>query len=727
MNDLIKMFSRMVDMKPRSLVRDVLAIQLLFAAVIGCLSLAGLWGVSKWVVRDNIDKWSSRWIAELETLGAGLYLDRDDSALLALRGYLDRYDELLYIRYYDADGQPLYVESNLETLPFAPMGARTLRNMRERAESKAPEWRDDRQSPLVRLGQAVITKSISRRTDLFAAESMDDLRTRTRLLGYVEIGLDYSRYDADLSTGILAGSAALLFALLLMSGFAGAALRRGLAPLSALEAPLKRLAKGELDIEVPVSSHSEIEAIGEAIHAAATAIRERDQNLRRLASYDQLTGLANRRYFLERLEQLGNDNTGAMLFIDLDQFKYVNDTLGHRGGDLILAQVAERLRQAVRPGDLIARVGGDEFVIFLRQVDRRRAQRLGQQLVGDMKEYPLTQDGHTFNVGCSIGIAMIERNNPFTPTEIVSRADLASRQAKIDGRNRICIYELAGDDLSTVQNDLQWQQRLKQALRSNGDGSNGDGSDGAGSDGFELHYQPIQHVASNRIEHYEALIRLRDGEKLVFPDAFLSSARRFGLMTEIDRWVIARAIGELAVFRRTRPGLKIGINLTGSTFVEAGFSDFVLQELERNNIPADAIIFEITEQVAISSFSDAIPQIKALVERGCEFAVDDFGTGYSSLSYLKRLPVRYIKIDGVFIRKLAESEVDQTIVKAIVDIARIMGKETIAEFVGDEVTWDLIRRIGIDYAQGFYLGKPARQLKDEGESIPVDALLKSAV
>ncbi len=681
--------------KPRSLVSEILATQLAFAAVVGLIAVIGLWVISNYVLRDNLTKWSARWVAELETLGAGLYIEGDDTGLLALRTYLDRYDELLYIRYYDPDGKTLYVESNGHHIPFKPLPVSAIRELRDKAMTDEPQVLDTRESPQLRLSKAIVTESLTS-GDLFAAQSLEDLQTETRVIGFVEIGLDFSRYDQDLIGSVLVGSISVVIAFLILTALGRMVIVRGLRPLSALELPLQRLAAGDLDVHVPTSSHSEITAIGNGLNAAVASIRERDQHLRKLASYDQLTGLANRRYFLERVEQMFTDHNGAVLFIDLDQFKYVNDTLGHTGGDLVLAQAAQRLRQAVRAGDLIARVGGDEFVMFTQNIDSRRALAIGNQILTDLREYPLTQDGRTFNVGCSIGIAMVEQNSPFTPTEIVSQADLACRQAKSEGRSRACIYEHSANDLGNIQSEVEWQQRLKQAIRTNA---------------FELHYQPILHVATNSIRHYEALIRLRDGEQLIFPDTFLNAARRFGLMTEIDQWVISHAIAELAELRKHRPEVKFGINLTGSTFIEGGFADFVGKLLDRHRVPATSVIFEITEQVAIGSFSDAVPQIRELVDRGCEFAVDDFGTGYSSLSYLKRLPVQYIKIDGVFIRKLAESEVDQTIVRAVVDIARIMGKKTVAEFVGDEQTFDLIRKIGIDYAQGYFIGKPGREIE----------------
>ncbi len=437
---------------------------------------------------------------------------------------------------------------------------------------------------------------------------------------------------------------------------------------------------------------------------AAAAIKDRDQHLRQLASYDQLTGLANRRHFLEEVEEPLQKVGGALLFIDLDQFKYVNDTVGHRGGDAVLAQTAERLRQIVRPGDLIARFGGDEFVMFIAEVATTRAEQIANQLLTELKEYPLSHAGKSFNIGCSVGVAMVEPDSGFTPTELVSQADVACRQAKAEGRNRARLYLRQEGEIESIQSDLEWQRKIKQAIR---------------DDRLELHYQPIMHAASEQVNHYEALVRLRDaGGQLHYPNSFLPAAQRFGLLKEIDQWVISHAIHELAEHRKNRPHLRFSVNITGNTFIDGSFADFVMAELDDAKLPASSIVFEITEQVAIGSFSDTVPQIKQLIKRGAEFAVDDFGTGYSSLSYLKRLPVAYIKIDGVFIRQLTQSTVDQTIVRAIADIARIMGKRTVAEFVGDDETLALIKEMGIDYAQGFLIGKPARELlPTDGENV----------
>ena len=283
-------------LKPRSLVSEILATQLAFAAVVG------LWAISNYVLRDNLTKWSARWGSELKTLGAGLYIEGDDTGLLALRTYLDRYDELLYIRYYNPDGGPLYVESNGDHIPFKPLPVRAIRELREKAGTDEPQVLDAKESPQVTLSKAIVTESLTD-GDFFAVQKLEDLKTETKVIGFVEIGLDFSRYDQDLFGSVLVGSISVVIAFLVRTALGRAVIVRGLLPLSALELPLKRLAAGDLDVNVPTSSHSEITAIGNALNAAVASIREQDQHLRKLASYDQLTGLANRRYFLERAEQ----------------------------------------------------------------------------------------------------------------------------------------------------------------------------------------------------------------------------------------------------------------------------------------------------------------------------------------------------------------------------------------------------------------------------------------
>jgi diguanylate cyclase (GGDEF)-like protein len=687
----------------RTLVREVLLTQLAFAAVVGLIALVCVWSASNWVVRDNLDRWAVRWIGEMESLGSGLYLDRGDDRFLALDNYIARFPEILYVRYYDRSGDVIYMEG-AERPRFAALVGAELAQLRAAAQSQVAYRIDQSQEPIVRISQGVVTQSIAS-ADLFAAETLDDVTTQATVVGFVELGLDYSRYDQDLMGSIVMGSAfvAVAFLVLLLAG--RVMLRRAVQPLSDIQGPLRRMADGDLDIQVPSSPHQEIAAITRALQTAATSIRDRDQHLRRIANVDKLTGLPSRHHFMEmlgeRLTRTTGNAPGALFFVDLDQFKYVNDTFGHHVGDAMLAQTAERLRGGVRKEDLIARFGGDEFVMFIADVANERAEAIANKLIFDLREFPLSYGNQSFNVNCSIGVAMVPIPNGYTPDELVSQADLACRQAKAQGRNRVSVFKADEHELESIKQDVGWQQKLARALK---------------NDGFVLHYQPIMNVTTRETQHYEVLVRLDEDGELHYPNAFLSAATRFGMMPEIDRWVIAQALRQLAIFRRTMPNLRFCINVAGSAFIDGGLASYVMQELGRHGLPAAALILEITEQVAIGSFSDAVPQIRDLIDMGCEFAVDDFGTGYSSLSYLKRLPVQYIKIDGVFIRRLTESRVDQTIVRAIADIARIMGKLTVAEFVGDEQTLELIREIGIDYAQGYYIGKPASTLNLAGQS-----------
>jgi EAL domain-containing protein (putative c-di-GMP-specific phosphodiesterase class I) len=222
-----------------------------------------------------------------------------------------------------------------------------------------------------------------------------------------------------------------------------------------------------------------------------------------------------------------------------------------------------------------------------------------------------------------------------------------------------------------------------------------------------LYFQPIMSLKSGDISHYEVLLRLDDGADVLEPGSFLPAATRFGLMPDVDRWVIAHALARLAELRRVMPELRFTINVSGASFVDGRLDAYVAEQLESHELPPGAVVFEITEQVAVGSFTDATRQIRALMALGCEFAIDDFGAGYSSLNYLKQLPMQYIKIDGAFIGRLIDSPVDQVIVRAIADIARALGKRTVAEFVGSEAAVALLQKLGIDYAQGYHIGRPA--------------------
>jgi len=692
----------------RTLVREVLISQLAFAVFVGLVAIGCVWWVSNWVVRDNLDDWAERWVGEMESLGSGFFVDRADERFLELSRYLSRFQEIEYVRFYDIDGEVVYLESADDAPGFyPPLTAETFSVLRAAVAPDAGGGRhrmDRSREPMVRISQAVTRESIVS-ANLFSAETLAELTSEATVVGFVELGLDYGAYDRDLITGVSTGTAVVALAFLLLMLAGRMALRKAIAPLVDMQQPLDRIAQGDLDVVVPGSPHREIAAVGEALETALTKIRERDAHLTQLANFDPLTGLTARYHFMEELGvRLQKDGPGALFFIDLDQFKHVNDTYGHDAGDEVLVQIGSRLRQLVRRGDLLGRFGGDEFILYVSDTSLADALAVAEKILQDMGEFPLVFEGQSLSANCSLGIAMADESSALSPETLISQADVACRQAKSLGRNRACHYEPDEKHMETIRSDVQWQNKLKRALK---------------EDGLLLHYQPIERLLDGAIRHYEVLVRLEEDGVLYRPDQFLPAAVRFGLMRDVDRWVIQAAIGELARMRQKDPDLAFAINLSGSAFTDGMLAEFVLGCLEACGVPAKAVIFEITEQVAVGSFSEAVPQIRRLMSAGCTFAVDDFGTGYSSLSYLKRLPVQYIKIDGSFIQRLAVSRVDQSIVRAIADIARIMGKETIAEFVDDEQTKALLRDIGIDYAQGYLIGKPKPIIGKAGDTARV--------
>lgn len=678
----------------RTLVREILLTQLGYAVIVGVVALACLWFGSNWIARDNMADRAIKWAEDLDYLGAGLYLDGDTERYLRIEGYVSKFPEIQFVRYYDAQGHMFHVEARDNLMPDAALLSVVQQNeLAAIAHDEASyQLLRDPESSLVGISTAILSESI-RSDGLLDSVTLDDMQTTSEVIGYVELGLNYGDYYDQLIGSVVRASSAVALAFLVLALLGRILLRRALKPLSDIEGPLRRLAEGDTNFQVDSSPHREIAAITDGLNMAVTRIRERDAHLTHLANNDDLTGLPTRHYFMElvarELHDLG-DKTGAVLFVDLDQFKYVNDTLGHSAGDVILKQAAERIRRPVRSRDTVSRFGGDEFAVLLSGATRDEAMEISDRLMESMSEMPLVFGTHSFNLNCCVGIAIIDGQN-FTPSELLAQADMACQQAKDDGRNRARVYEPELGAIESIKLDMGWSQKLQYALK---------------HDLFVLHYQPIQSLTTGEITHFEVLLRMRDGDELHLPGAFLPAADRFGLMRDIDRWVISHAIANLAWFRRRDNEIQFTINLSGDSFTEGDLVEFITTQLEEHEVPANAIVLEITEHVAIGSVNDATAQINELIAIGCEFAIDDFGAGYSSLNYLKKLPMQYIKIDGTFIQKLTKSSTDQVIVQAIAQIAKVTGKKTVAEFVEDAATLDLLREYGIDYAQGNLIGVP---------------------
>ncbi len=418
------------------------------------------------------------------------------------------------------------------------------------------------------------------------------------------------------------------------------------------------------------------------------------------ATHDPLTGLVNRREFENRLghalddTRLTEDTTHALLYVDLDQFKVVNDTFGHRAGDSLLTQVSQRIQANIRTTDLLARLGGDEFGILLERCDEQQAIEVAESIRMSIEEYRFDWQEAFTNVRCSIGIVMVTRDNA-DMAEVMSSADVACYSAKDMGRNRVHLYRHS--DVSLHHEEMKWVSRITSAVE---------------DDRLELHFQPIIGVGEDKPaqpDHYELLLRMRDeNNQLVRPDLFIPSAERYNLMSTLDRWVIHEAFTRLA--DRNPDGearYTLAINLSGSSLSESRFLDFVVEELTKQQLPRGAICFEITETAAISNLSQVVHFMQAVKVLGCKFALDDFGSGLSSFSYLKTLPVDYLKIDGHFISNIADDPVDESMVRAIHEVGNALGIETIAERVETEAVLDKLAEIGIEYAQGFYIARPA--------------------
>jgi diguanylate cyclase (GGDEF)-like protein len=418
------------------------------------------------------------------------------------------------------------------------------------------------------------------------------------------------------------------------------------------------------------------------------------------ASHDALTGLANRREFESRLEQAldrlsHQPGEHALMFLDLDQFKVVNDTCGHAAGDQLLRQTSGLLRENVGADALLARLGGDEFGVLLRNCDAKSAAQIAERLRLTVQELSFVWNGCMFNVSASIGLVHV--SEPESVEETLKAADMACYMAKEKGRNRIQVYHPSDSELLQRVGEMGWVQRIRNGLE---------------QQRFCLFAQEIRGLKHGEPDRsrVELLIRLRDEDgQLVLPGSFMPAAERYGLMPLIDRWVVKSAFGLLAS-RIDSPGSSYpsscAINLSGATFGDDGFIDYVGRQFEIHRVPPETICFEVTETNAIANISSARRFIQALKKLGCRFSLDDFGTGMSSFAYLKHLPVDYIKIDGSFVREMLNSDTDRAMVEMIVHMAKVMGKGVVAESVESEEILQALREIGVGYAQGYAIGRP---------------------
>jgi len=430
-----------------------------------------------------------------------------------------------------------------------------------------------------------------------------------------------------------------------------------------------------------------------------------EARLQYLVAHDELTGLSNRSGLEKAVDfailRCNNfKQHGALLDIDLDQFKVVNDIEGHEVGDCLLVEIATLIRSALDADAFISRVGSNLFQVLLSKTSEQEALGIAERLRLKIDEFDFKAGSNIYNVSASIGVAILAPLEKIRrPSELMSKADHACYTAKTLGRNRVNLFEGGNAQLASLRDDAQWVPKIRRALK---------------EDAFQLVFQPVVNASDGHVSHYETLLRMIDDNgDLLSPVKFIPVAERMGLINQIDLWVVSHAIDYIAGLGKDQDDICFTVNLS----IHALQGDFLLpvlqQKLETSWISPARLTFEITETAAVSNFEKTRKMVARIRALGCRFALDDFGAGFSSFNYLKNFPVDYLKIDGQFINNLALDPADQVLVKSMIDIAHSLGKKAIAEYVSNPEILRILQEFGVDYVQGYLLGKPEKELLAE--------------
>jgi diguanylate cyclase (GGDEF)-like protein len=468
---------------------------------------------------------------------------------------------------------------------------------------------------------------------------------------------------------------------------------------------IHRYRNQKLSVEVNASpirdSNADITGVVLVFHDV-TELRGLAKKMSYQATHDSLTGLLNRREFENRVKQaIENARTEnvrhAICYVDLDNFKVVNDTSGHFAGDELLKQLTIRLRMELREADTLARLGGDEFGILLEGCSMENAHEPAEAIRKVVEDFRFVWDNRSFRIGASIGLVQITQDSG-TLTDLLSAADSACYIAKEQGRNRVHVYQPDDEAVSERHGQMQWVQRIQDVLEHNR---------------FRLFFQPIAKLLPDAGEkiltHGEVLLRMLDeNNNIVGPGSFIPAAERYQLMPAVDRWVVSNTF-RILTLDKEKVAEHISsccINLSGQSLSDERFLDYLVSEIHSYGVPPEILVFEITETAVIANLCNASKLISTLRQMGCRFALDDFGVGLSSFGYLKNLAVDYLKLDGCFVKNMVDDNIDFAMVQAINQIGHTMGIKTIAEFVEDEATLEAVTKVGVDYAQGYILAKP---------------------